>query len=189
MAKTAANTDTAPGPGHNGELTSDQRQCLALQYRREYRPIADAEAKVRSNKLAWGRRLKADLGQEGKIEVQTLIAMETDEGAAKVDAEIKAKTRARGWASPSGMQFGLFPEKDANGETKSYNAGKISGMDDEPLDNPYGAGTSDHDDFARGHQDGSAVLAEIREMRVAADEAELIKGSDGEDLDDEPEAA
>jgi hypothetical protein len=189
MAKASAN-ENAPGIGHNGELTSDQRQCLALAYRREHRPLIDAKKKADADIKAWGRRLKADLGSEGKIEVATLIAMETDEGAEKIDAEIKAKTRARGWASPSDMQLGLFPEKEANGETKAYNAGKISGMDDEPLDNPYGAGTSDHEDYARGHQDGCAVLAEISEMRAASEEAaELIKGSDGEDLDDEQDAA
>lgn len=181
------------GIGHNngGELTSDQRRCLAGIYRREHTPLSDQKKAADKALKDWGKRLKADLGEHGAEQVKIMIASETEEGAQKVDAKIKAMGEARRWASHSDNQLGLFPEKDKNGETKAYNAGKLSGLDGEPLHNPYGAGTSDHDDFARGHQDGSSVMDEVLGILKSREEAEaeeqdqdeLVKG--GADLDDE----
>ena len=61
-------------------------------------------------------------------------------------------------------------------------------MDDEPCKSPYPENTSDGEDWIRGWQRGHGVMTEIVASREEP-AAELIKGSDGEDLDDEQDAA
>ncbi|RFC66474.1 hypothetical protein DYI37_03260 [Fulvimarina endophytica] len=187
-------TQTA-GNGHNSEgLTNDQAMCLALMHRRDYRRAMDAKKTADAAVRNCGKLIKADLGKHGLDQIKVMMAMESEDGAEKVQAEIKAKTQAVKWSKSADAQLGLFPEKDKNGETKAYNAGKLSGMDDEPLHNPYGAATSDHEDFARGWHAGKAVMDDLLAQRAEAaaeEEAgdELVKAGGDLDEDDAKEAA
>ena len=186
MAKTASNENAQPG--HNsGSMTNDQRQALALMHRRIYRAKMavkkEADAAVRNA----CKVLKADLGENGLLQIKTMIAMETPEGEAKIRAEMQAKSEAVSWSSTPDGQFDMFPAKAPTGETQAFMKGKIAGMDDEALNNPFGAGTSDAEDYARGWHLGKSVMDElIADREQAAATAEVIKGSDeGGDLDDE----
>lgn len=168
------------GPGHNGgTLTSDQRQALALMHRRIYRTKMAAKREADAAVKNACKVIKADLGEFGVLQVKEMLARETPEGAAKADAELKAKSEVRIWVSDD-RQLDMFPATVKATDSEAYQQGKIAGMDDEALRNPYGEGTADGEDFARGWQAGKTVLDELIASR--AEHAELITGGD---LDDE----
>lgn len=191
MAKTAARSasnDTPPASGHN--LSPDQRHALVLLHRRRFKEIDAREKLVKAEKRNLGKVIKADLGDYGLDQIKTLIRMETPEGEAAVTAEIAALRQAASWAVGEDGQLEMFADKKPVGETKAFMDGKLAGMDDLALNNPFGAGTSDAEDYARGWQRGRAVMEELLATRAQA-EAELIEGpghDEGGDLDEGEDA-
>ncbi len=188
MAKTATASNENAQAGHNsGPMTNDQRQALALMHRRIYRAKMavkkEADAAVRNA----CKVLKSDLGENGLLQIKTMIAMETPEGEEKIRAEMQAKSEAVSWSSTPDGQFDMFPQKAGSGETQAFMEGKIAGMDDEPNKSPFAPATVDHEDWSRGWHLGKSVMDElIADREQAAATAEVIKGSDeGGDLDDD----
>jgi hypothetical protein len=168
------------GPGHNGGgLTSDQRQALALMHRRIYRTKMAAKKEADAAVKNACKVIKADLGEFGLLQVKEMMVRETPEGAAKADAELKAKTEVRVWVSDD-RQLDMFPTAVKAAESEAYQQGKIAGMDDEACRSPYGPETADSEDWIRGWGVGKKIMDELLAER--AEHAELITGGD---LDDE----
>jgi uncharacterized membrane protein len=174
--------DTPPPAGHN-TITSDQRQALALMHRRIYRAKMaikrEADAAVRNA----CKVIKADLGENGLLQVKDMMARETPEGAAKADAELQARAEVRVWVSDD-RQMDMFPVATKRADSEAFLQGKIAGMDDLPCASPYSESTVDGEDWIRGWGVGKSIMDELLAER-AAPVAELIEGAghDG-DLDD-----
>ncbi|KAA0970833.1 hypothetical protein FPY71_10175 [Aureimonas fodinaquatilis] len=186
MARSAAAFNDSPGIGHNSGLSPDQRHALALMHRRKFKEIDAREKLIKAEKRNLGKVVKVDLGDTGMLQIKTMIRAETEEGREALEAELRATAEAKSWASGEDGQLDMFSGQPKPDETRAFHEGKIAGMDDEPLRNPYGAGTVDHEDYARGWQRGHQVMEEIHEMK-AEQEDSLIEGpghDDGGDLDE-----
>ena len=193
MARTAAArkqtpaNDTPPPAGHN-TITSDQRQALALMHRRIYRAKMavkkEADAAVRNA----CKVLKSDLGEFGLLQIKDMLARETPEGAAKADAEMKARAEVRVWVSDD-RQLDMFQAGPRAVDSEAFQQGKIAGMDDLPCCSPYSESTADGEDWIRGWGIGKAVMDELLAERATPPAAELVTGAghDG-DLDDDSDA-
>jgi hypothetical protein len=179
--QTPAN-DTPPA-GHNS-ITSDQRQALALMHRRIYRADLAAKKTADAKFKNSCKVIRSDLGENGVLQIKDMIARETPEGAAKADAEIKARAEVRVWVSDD-RQLDMFPTASKPVDSEAFQQGKIAGMDDLPCSSPYSESTADGEDWIRGWGVGKAIMDELLAER-AAPVAELIEGAghDG-DLDDE----
>lgn len=190
MAKTPANDTTSAGIGHNeGGLNDDQAQALAFMHRRSYKKAMEAKKASDAAVRNLCKLIKSEMGDDGVLEIKTMIESESEEGRAKVEARAKAISKAMAWAIGDDGQLSMFDGKPAKtGESKAYLDGKIAGMDDEPARSPYNEATADGEDWLRGHAAGKAVLDDLLKMR-AEPAAELIRGSDDEDLDDAQDAA
>ena len=190
-AQKAEASNSSPGIGHNSGLSPDQRHALALMHRRRYRGLDEQKRKIAADLRNLGRLVKADLGDTGMLQIKTMIRAETEEGREALEQELRATAEAKAWAAGEDGQLDMFSGQPKADETRAYHDGKIAGMDDEQLRNPYGAGTADYEDYARGWHRGKEVMDEILAMK-AQQEAELIEGpahDDGGDLDEEDEAA
>ncbi|MEC5289416.1 MULTISPECIES: hypothetical protein [unclassified Aurantimonas] len=172
--------------GSNGDMTSDQRQALGRLHLRAYKKAMAAKKLTDAEVKNVCKVLKSDLGDNGLDQVKTMIAMETPEGEEKVKAKLQAQREAIAWSADPDGQLDMFSGANPT-DTPAFHSGKIAGMDDEPCKSPFVSGTSDDDDWIRGWQLGNSVMNELIKTRTEA--AELIKGSDDEDLDDEQDAA
>ncbi|WP_370194401.1 MULTISPECIES: hypothetical protein [Aurantimonas] len=183
-----ASNENAPGIGHNGDLTADQRQALGRIHLRAYKKAMAAKKLTDAALKNVCKVLKSDLGDHGLDQIKDMIAMETPEGEEKVRAKLQARAEAIAWSTNPDGQLDMFSDGKKPTDTPAFHEGKIAGMDDEPCKSPYPESTSDGEDWIRGWQRGHGVMTEIVASR-AEPTAELIKGSDGEDLDDEQQDA
>ena len=178
-------------PGHNApmaDITEDQRQALALQHKK--RRIALVEAKDRAVAALRNQKKmeKAELGQDGPALIDDMTALDTEEGEARVKADIERKMRAaRYMAAPLGNQFGLFDDEDRTPAVDRARAeGRRAGMEGVACKPPYDPSVPQHAAWIEGWQDGQKALFAIQrtEDGEAFDAADALPGGDpdfGED--------
>lgn len=192
----AAGTDDAPGEGHNGgppELTEEQKQALALQWKKKFVTATgdkDAAVAVLRNMR---KQIKAELGDDGVDLVKDMIALESEQGEARIKAAMERQLRAAHYmAAPLGAQFDMFPDRQP-AEDRARAEGMRDAMSGQSLQNPYGQGKQ-HDAYAEGWHAGekARIEAQRRADGTAFDaalsevEAKGIAGAAADVIGDQP---
>lgn len=173
------------GIGHNSpppDLTDADLEALAFQHKKSYsaalatKKAADAALK-NVCKLA-----KAELGADAVDTIKDMIALETEEGEAKLKAKIERQLRAARWmAVPLGNQAELFGDViDRTPAIERARAeGRRVGMEGGDKKPPYDQTVPQHDAWMAGWDDGQASIIRVQKLR---DDAVFDAGdSDGGD--------
>ena len=167
-AKSGANGgDDGAGIGHNstGDLTDEQRQELALQWKRKLEAAEKAQREATAEVRNVRKKIKAELGDDGVDLIKAMMEIETDAGEARIRARIECHLRAaRYMAAPLGSQFDMFEDRTPAIE-RARAEGKRDAMADKPLANPYDPSVPQHDQYAEGWHEGQKVRTAAQRKR------------------------
>lgn len=175
------------GPGHNSELSDDQRQALFWQHKRDYVAALAAKKKADADLKNVAKRAKAELGDTAVADIKLALELETKEGETAVKARMEAQARVLRWLGlPLGTQTELFPDVDPRpSDEVAAEAGKRSGLAGEPCQCPHDASVPQYKAWMDGWQEGQKVLLQTK-LRPLADAGdggdEQCDGADGEDV-------
>lgn len=177
-----------PGSGHNGPepLTDEEQRALAYHHKRSYQATlakkkeADAAFK-NAAKLAKSEGVSVDT-------IKLLIDLDSEEGQAKVEAEIQERYKAARWAGmPIGAQEDLFNTARMPGIEKAERAGEtaaLNGDDCSPISHGFEEGSEFGQAFIRGWTKGRDTMLSMLKKRetpapiLDADEAFPEEGDD-----------
>lgn len=156
------------GIGHNGptkvELTDEQSQALFFQHKRHYET---ALAKKKETDAAFRnvcKQAKAELGADAVLSIKDAILLESEDGDAKLRAEIERQLKIARWMNmPFGQQAELFTDaSDPRPATeRAYAEGKKAGMEGLPNKPPHAPDVPQFKEWARGWQEGQAAIFNI----------------------------
>lgn len=141
-------------PGHNSQLTDDERRALTLHHLKQYEAADALVEKAKKERAAVADLAKADLGRGVMADIKDLIIAK-DEKAVKADLE--RRMRIARWAGlPVGTQLAMFefmPDDIAAEE------GKRAGMMGEQCQPPVHWPPSAHQRWIASWHEGQAILA------------------------------
>lgn len=179
MAK-AAKADV----GHNSnEIGDDDKRVLFFIHRNEYVRLLAAKKAADAAIKNHGKKVKADLGDNGMSQIKLYEELLTPEGEAKFKARMEAERQAAAWAGlPIDTQIDMF-ENLAPLDERAFGEGEEAGLrGDSQGANPYDLNSEPGRKWAKGWEAGQAKLAEgFKKLVQPADE--VIKG---ENVDDDP---
>lgn len=162
--------ETSVGPGHNSkakpaELTEEQRQALALQWKKKYQTDLGLKKAADAALKNTGKLIKAELGADGLDLIKDMILLETDDGEEKLRARAeRAKRAAMYMAAPLGSQFDFFEDR-MPATDRAFAEGKRDAMSDKPLANPYDPSVPQFGQYAEGWHAGQRALIEAQKAR------------------------
>lgn len=160
--------------GHNSkaappDLTEEQRQALALQWKKKYQTDLGAKKAADAALKNTGKLIKAELGADGLDLIKDMILLETDDGEEKLRARAeRAKRAAMYMAAPLGSQFDFFDDR-MPATDRAFAEGKRDAMSDLPLANPYDPSVPQFGQYAEGWHAGQKALIDAQKARDARD--------------------
>jgi hypothetical protein len=157
--------------GHNGgppALTDDQLQALFFQHLKKVRGLKQKIASLSGELRAAYKLAKAEIGKDARAMLQDGLALETDDGQAKMEEAIARQARVARWmATPLGAQADMFgdvlPAID-----RARAAGKVARLQGEPLRPPHDPSVPQHNAWAEGWHEGEKALVEAQKRDDAA---------------------
>ncbi len=145
------NGAAAPGPGHNSQLTDEEKRALTFHHAKAYEAADALVEKAKADRTAIVDLAKADLGKGAKSDIVDLIAASTP---AKMKAMFERVQRLARWAGlPVGTQSQLF-EKTAD----MFEDGKVAGMRGDTCEPPRALAQDSAQRWISGWHEGQTVL-------------------------------
>jgi hypothetical protein len=141
------------------QLSDQERQRLLLAHRRRLKPLLLAEANAKAAVTKAFELAK----KEGvtKKDITLAIQAETEEGEAKIRAEIERVLTVTRWVgSDIGVQLDLFPK--ASAAEQAFEDGKRTALDDKPRKPPNGLSQAGEKRWFDGFDQGRVALNESR---------------------------
>ncbi len=180
----AATSDGEPRPNGDtpAELSDDQKQVLALQWKKKLEAAEAAKDEAVSEIRNIRKKIKLDLGADGVETVKAMMSLETEAGEAKLQAMIEHAVRAARWMGvPLGMQPDLFGDERAPATDKAFAAGKAARLKGEPMKPPHDPSVPQFDAWLEGFHAGTAALnaAQRRDDAVLFDSGEIADAVEG----------
>lgn len=167
--------EAAAGPGHNSkaakpaDLTEEQRQALALQWKKKYEASLGAKKAADAALKNTCKLIKAELGADGVDLIKDMLLLETDDGEAQLRARAeRAKRAAMYMAAPLGSQFDFFDDR-MPATDRAFAEGKRDAMSDLPLANPYDPSVPQFGQYAEGWHAGQRALIDAQKARDERD--------------------
>jgi hypothetical protein len=189
MAKTQANND-APGIGHNAEQDTAELKAVMMDH---FRKISAQKARVDAEAEIY-KKLRKDAKADSIVlaDIDFMMKCADVEDPSIIPAELKRRVEIASWfALPVEYQpdmFGDFSREPSEDLARRQGrAAGASGVGSNPYDEDSASGRAWAEEWQKEQKKLQAALQSAMEKRNAA--AELIKGSDDEDLDDEKDAA
>ena len=188
MAK--ASNENAPGMGHNSDQAAAERKATMMEHFRKIsaqKERVDAEAAIYKT-----LRKEAKAADITLADIDFMMKCAEVEDPSIIPDELKRRAEIASWfALPVEYQpdmFGDFSREPSEDLARRQGrAAGASGYGSNPYDENSPSGRAWAEEWAKEQKKLQAALQSAMEKRNAA--AELIKGSDGEDLDDEQDAA
>lgn len=184
------------GPGHNSTpepLTDEERRALAYHHKRFYVAALAAKKKADAELKNVAKKAKGDEIPVSMI--KHLIALDTEEGRAKIEAEIAEAYKAAAWAGVGfGAQSDLFAQPDRTPlADKARASGEVAAMNGDDCDPPYDHGSELGQAWITGWQAGQGVMASLfKKLETSAPIVQHIEAAEegdakpeGEGLSDE----
>lgn len=162
------------GIGHNSKkaqvpLTDEQRQSLALQWKRQYEPSLAAKKKSASDHSNLCKKIKAELGDDGVDLIKEMILAETEEGEEELQKRVERQLRAaRYMAASLGSQFEMFDQDRTPSVDRARAEGKRDGMAGVPMKPQYDPSVPQYDQYVEGYQEGQKAIFNIQREDDAA---------------------
>lgn len=147
------NGHTPPGkPGHNSQLTDDERRALTLHHKRAYEMADSLVEKAKADRSAVAELAKHDLGKGVVAEIKELIAFADTK---KLKGAIERTMRLARWLGlPVGSQAQMFEVVIDHAEE-----GKTAGMSGDECKPPQSLAHDAAQKWIAGWHDGQTILA------------------------------
>jgi hypothetical protein len=178
----------------NTPLTDDELHSLTLHHKKQYESALATKKKAASSFLEVTKKIKAELGSAGLLDIKDMLASETeDDFEEKIQGELERKARLARWLGLDvGTQIDLFG--DATGvkpplADRAYEDGKRSGLAGEVCKPPFDAGGEAHQKYVEGWHFGQAALASQIKKKDAGEIPLIVKADREESTVDEFDAA
>ncbi len=152
-----------PGAGHNNgpePLTDEEQRALAYHHKRKYqaalRTKKDADAALKNVcKLAKTEEVSLSM-------IKHLIDLDSEEGQAKIEADIAERYKAAQWAGlPIGAQDDLFNTNRQPLVDKAFARGETAALNGEDVPTDWEPGTELGQACLKGWQQGQAAMASL----------------------------
>lgn len=181
--KTAAPAEKKPT---TEQLDDEALQALAFQHKKKYEHLLAAKKKADADFKNGCKLAKAELGDDAIDIIKDLIALDSEEGEARIKATVERQLRVARWAGAElGTQFEMFEGEDRTPAVdRAYAAGKRAGMAGEPAKPPHAPSTPQYAKWMEGHGDGQEALARATFKAPAAETEE--GAAEREDADAPP---
>lgn len=153
MARKKGENGTAK-PGHNSNLTDEERRALTLHHAKIYEAADALVEKAKADRTAVADLARSDLGKGALTDIKDLLAASDEK---KTKAALERMLRIARWAGlPVGTQLAMF---DFMPDDKAAEEGKTAGMSGMPCDVPRHWPPSAHQRWIEAWHEGQAVLA------------------------------
>lgn len=176
------------GPGHNSaaprELTDDERASLTFNHKRAYVVALAAKKKTDAALKQVAKLAKAELGDDAVPDIKSIIELETEEGEAKLKAEVERRIKVARWMGlPVGVTGNLFDAVDRTPAVDRATAkGKRDGLAGEPCRPNHDPSTPQYTGYMTGYQEGQKIMFAIKPMAPAPSEAVAESDVEFDDL-------
>lgn len=152
--------ETTPGPGHNAEITEEQKQVRFFQLVEQYKS-AQAELSAAREDVNCIKRAIKDAGFLME-QVTDAIQLETEDGEESFKHMIERKLKIAKWMGMEiGLQGELFGGRDPD---RAFNEGKRAGMKAEACKPPYAPNTADYTDWMKGYDEGQTANMNFKKL-------------------------
>lgn len=147
-----SNGHAAPGkPGHNSQLTDDERRALTLHHKRAYEMADALVEKAKADRSAVAELAKHDLGKGVVAEIKEMIAFADTK---KLKGALERTMRLARWLGlPIGAQPQMFEAVVDRTEE-----GKTAGMSGDECKPPQSLAHDAAQKWIQGWHDGQTVL-------------------------------
>lgn len=183
-----ADEEAEHGPGHNSaaprELTDDERASLTFTHKRAYTLALAVKKKADADLKNVCKLAKAELGDDAVPDIKSIIELETEEGEAKLKAEVERRIKVARWMGlPVGVTGNLFDAVDRTPAVDRATAkGKRDGLAGEPCRPNHDPSTPQYTGYMTGYQEGQKIMFAIKPMAPAASEQAEESGVEFDDL-------
>src|ERR1700759_443641 len=122
----------APGPGHNSQLTDDEKRALTLHHKRAYEAADALVERAKADRTAVADLAKSDLGKGAVADIKDMILADNPK---KMKSVLERAQRLARWA---GLKVGSQPQLFEQAETDRHEDGKTAGMSGDHCKPPIG---------------------------------------------------
>lgn len=149
----------APGVGHN-QLTDDQRAALTFHHKRKYEAALALKKKAEADFKNACKVAKSELGDDAVADIKDMIALDTEEGEARLKAEAARIAKVARWMGmPVGSEPDMFSTDRTPAVDRAFALGRKAGLAGENCSPPHSPETEQHKRWMEGFHEGQAVLA------------------------------
>lgn len=173
------------GPGHNSQLTDDEKRALTLHHKRAYEAADALVEKAKADRTAIADLAKSDLGKGALADIKDMIVADNPK---KMKALLERTQRLARWA---GLKVGSQPQLFEAATVDHNEEGKTAGMSGATCEPPKTLAQDAQQLWISGWHEGQTVLmAAFKKKRdpgnIKPDDAGQIDLSERADL---PQAA
>jgi hypothetical protein len=170
------------GPGHNSQLTDDEKRALTFHHAKLYAAADSLVEKAKADRTAVMDLAASDLGKGAKADIKDILLVDTPK---KMKAVVERTLRLARWAGlPVGTQQNLF--EPATNHTED---GKRAGMEGSACEPPKSLAVDASQKWIAGWHEGQTILASAFKKKrpvdgsAAAPDPAQIDLSERKDLD------
>lgn len=169
-----SNGHAAPGkPGHNSQLTDDERRALTLHHKRAYEMADSIVEKAKADRSAVAELAKHDLGKGVVAEIKEMIAFADTK---KLKGALERTMRLARWLGlPVGTQSQMFEAVTDHAEE-----GKTAGMSGDKCEPPQHLAQDATQKWISGWHEGQTILASA--FKKKRDPKDDEKPTDGDTM-------
>lgn len=139
-------------PGHNSQLTDDERRALTLHHKRAYEMADSLVEKAKADRSAVAELAKHDLGKGVVAEIKEMIAYADSK---KLKGALERTMRIARWLGlPIGTQTSMF-----EAQVDHHEEGKTAGMSGDECKPPQSLAHDAAQKWIAGWHEGQTILA------------------------------
>jgi hypothetical protein len=177
MAGKKKNGTAEVGPGHNSQLTDDEKRALTLHHKRAYEAADALVEKAKDDRSAIADLAKSDLGKGALADIKDMILADNPK---KMKAVIERAQRLARWA---GLKVGSQPALFEAAQVDHAEEGKTAGMSGATCEPPKNLAHDAAQKWIGGWHEGQTVLMSAFKKKRPIDGSPAA--ADGQiDLDD-----
>jgi hypothetical protein len=147
-----AKKDKTIGPGHNSQLTDDEKRALTLHHKRSYEAADSLVEKAKADRTAIADLAKSDLGKGALADIKDMIVADNPK---KMKAVLERAQRLARWA---GLKVGAQPQLFEAAQVDHVEDGKTAGMSGLTCEPPKNLAVDAAQKWIQGWHEGQTIL-------------------------------
>lgn len=140
------------GPGHNSQLTDDEKRALTLHHKKAYEAADALVEKAKADRTAIADLAKSDLGKGALADIKDMILADNPK---KMKSVLERAQRLARWA---GLKVGTQPQLFEAAQVDHFEEGKTAGMSGATCEPPKNLAHDAAQKWIGGWHDGQTIL-------------------------------